>query len=268
MHKPEYIYGINTLTSLLKINAGSRRIYNIFILENKVNSERIREIITLAESKSISVRIVNEKFFYEILKYENFSDFKRQAGNLDSKDEFYSSQGIAAEVSGYNYSDFDRDIKEKKDNKSVLVILDGITDVGNFGSILRNCSAFGVGGVIITRDRSVSVNRRVSKISSGALEEVKIYKVVNLARTISILKDKGYWIYGSTLGLTGNIVSVNKVSYAFPLALVLGSEKSGISRITEKNCDFLIKIDIENSIQSLNVSTASGIILYTIYIQR
>ncbi|GEM_PF-463634 len=277
----EYIYGINSVISLLNINAGNRKIYKVYILENKSNSKRIIEINSLCEIKSIPVEIVSKKYFYNLLELEyrpeyrlgySFDD-KILFAKLNLEKEFISSQGVIAEVSNYNYSNLEIDIgkltSKKDSNKdSIFVILDGVTDVGNFGSILRNCAAFSVSGVIITKDRSVNVNRRISKISSGALEEVKIYRVINLAKTIQYLKTKGFWIYGTTLENDKNINFIDSINYSFPAAVIFGSEYKGISQIVKKNCDFLIKIDLASSIQSLNVAVASGIVLYSMSIQK
>jgi 23S rRNA (guanosine2251-2'-O)-methyltransferase len=108
----------------------------------------------------------------------------------------------------------------------------------------------------------------VSKISSGATEEIRIYRVINLRRSIDMLKESGFWIYGSVTDSEANVKAVGSIEYNFPVAIVFGGEQNGLSRLVRNNCDFLIKINIEQSIQSLNVSVASGIILYTAYLQK
>ena len=145
-----------------------------------------------------------------------------------------------------------------------MVILDGITDVGNFGSILRNCSAFGVDGVIISKNRCVEVTSKISKISSGALEEVKIYRVVNIVRSMERLKAEDFWIYGTTVAEDPAVKSADEMNFTFPLAVIFGSEGKGIGHLISKKCDFLITIGMAGTMKSLNVSTASGIILYII----
>ena len=144
----------------------------------------------------------------------------------------------------------------------MLILLDEITDVGNFGSILRNCSAFGADGVIITKNRSVDANSRVSKISSGAMEEVKIYNVTNLSKTIELLKENGFWIYGTSSSDEKNILSAGDTEYVFPAAVVFGSEGKGMGKLVESKCDFLVTIEMFGHMQSLNVSTSSGIMLF------
>jgi 23S rRNA (guanosine2251-2'-O)-methyltransferase len=191
------------------------------------------------------------------------ADFSRRTPGEYLSEEFLSStQGIVAEVSNYSYSDLDTDLKELSNKKSLLLLLDEITDVGNFGSILRNCSAFGADGVIITKNRSVEANSRVSKISSGAMEEVKIYNVTNLSKTMELLKENGFWIYGTSSADVKNIMSASDTEYVFPAAVVFGSEGKGMGKLVESKCDFLVTIEMFGHMQSLNVSTSSGIMLF------
>jgi 23S rRNA (guanosine2251-2'-O)-methyltransferase len=145
-----------------------------------------------------------------------------------------------------------------------MIITDQVTDVGNFGSIVRNCRAFGFQGIIISKKRSVALGSRVSKISAGALEGVSVFRVPNLVMAIKMLKSGGFWIYGTTLEETGDVQDLERTVFSFPMALVLGSEDRGMSRIVTENCDFLISISLTGEMQSLNVSVASGIILYHI----
>jgi 23S rRNA (guanosine2251-2'-O)-methyltransferase len=173
-----------------------------------------------------------------------------------------STQGIVAEVSNYSYSELDTDLKALSQKRGLLLLLDEITDVGNFGSILRNCSAFGADGVIITKNRSVDANSRVSKISSGAMEEVRIYNVTNLSKAQELLKENGFWIYGTSSSDEKNVQSAGDIEYIFPAAVVFGSEGKGMGKLVESKCDFLVKIEMFGHMQSLNVSTSSGIMLF------
>ncbi len=136
-----------------------------------------------------------------------------------------NSQGICARVSPYNYADLEHYLNKEAGGKSKLVVLDGITDVGNFGSIIRNCNAFDFEGIIIPERRSVALNERVSRISAGALEEVKIFRVVNIVRTIKELKDRGFWIYGTTLEITPEVKYLDEVR--FYISSCAGSWKRG-----------------------------------------
>ena len=254
----DFLYGVNTITSLLNINAGHRKIYEIVINSTKLRSSRITEIIQKAKVKNISIHYLNPKDFINYLK-ANITGQSVEEG-------LQSSQGIIAKTSQYNYSDFgqalENELKDKKDG--LLVILDEITDVGNFGSILRNCSAFAVDGVIISKNRCVSASTRVSKISSGAMEELKIFVVVNIANTIERLKGKGFWIYGTTVAYEQKAVSADEINYTFPLAVVFGSEEKGIGSLIKKKCDYLITVKTSGIMKSLNVSSASAVTLFII----
>ena len=143
----EYLYGINPVYSLLTINAGKRKIYQILVSRSRIKDSRINNILTEAEKKNIEIVEVDPVQFDKI------------------SSEDVNSQGISARVSPYNYNDLERYLNKEAGDKSKLVILDGITDVGNFGSIVRNCNAFGFEGIIIPERRSVALNERGSKIS-------------------------------------------------------------------------------------------------------
>lgn len=249
----EYIAGINPVYSLITGNAGRRKIYKIIISSQRENDRRIRNIILEAENRNIIIEKFSPDRFYDV-----------SPKNINS-------QGILAVVSPYNYVDLDNWINKITDERkktgrceSRLVILDGITDAGNFGSIIRNCGAFGSDGIIVPKRRSVALNERISKISAGALERVRVFREVNLVKTIKKLKDNGFWIYGTTLNVTPEVKYLSEVDFAFPMALVLGSEDKGISRLVSENCDIMISIKLSGDVQSLNVSVASGIILYRI----
>ncbi len=248
----EYISGINPVYSLITENAGRRKIYKVIINSQRKKDARVKSIITWAESRNI---------YIEELDPEQFD-------NIFAK--IINPQGILAIVSPYNYADLDDYLGKEMDrescgkSKSRLIILDGVTDVGNFGSIIRNCNAFSFEGIIVPKRRSVALNERVSKISAGALERVKVFRVTNIVKTIKELKEKGFWIYGTTLDVTPEVKYLNEVNFTFPMALVLGSEDKGIGRLVSDNCDIMISIKLIGRIQSLNVSVASGIILYRV----
>jgi 23S rRNA (guanosine2251-2'-O)-methyltransferase len=247
----EYIYGINPVYSLIIANAGRRKIYRVIINTGRKRDPKIQRIIKEAGKKGIGV---------EELKSPRFNDIVCE--------DAAGCQGICARVSPYNYWDLDnyldRSFDKRFKNSGRLIALDGVTDVGNFGSIIRNCYAFGFNGIIIPAKRSVSLNKRVSKISAGALEEVKVFRVVNIVRTIRELKKRGFWIYGTTLDTGPGVSYLDEVNFIFPMVLVMGSEDVGISRLVRDNCDFMISIRLSGRMQSLNVSVSSGIILYEV----
>ena len=248
----ELLYGINNINSLLAINSGKRKIYEIILNKNRRNSPRVKEIINKAGKRNILVKELDSKNFLSFIN------------DKLTEEEIATTQGILAKVSSYNFYNLEQILETHSDKKRLFVILDEITDVGNFGSILRNCSVFGVDGVIISKNRSVDINRRVGKISAGALEEVKIFRVINIVKAIENLKEKGFWIYGTTLEIGSNVKLADEIEYSFPLAIVFGSEGKGIGRLVARNCDFMVRINMPGNMQSLNVSTAAGIMLYII----
>lgn len=141
---------------------------------------------------------------------------------------------------------------------ALVLILDGITDPHNLGAILRSADQFEVDLVLIPERRSVQANETVVKVSSGAAQYVPLSVVTNLTREIKTLKDNGFWIYGA------DMAGEESYSMSFPArtAIVMGSEGNGISQLVRKNCDHIISIPMRGHIDSLNVSVATGILLY------
>lgn len=168
-------------------------------------------------------------------------------------------QGVVAEVKPFNYSSVDEILYAcKKKTNPLILILDEVSDPHNFGAIIRSCDAFDVDGIIIKSRNQVPVNMTVSKVSTGAIDFVKIAKVNNLVNTISTLKDNGFWIYAAD---GSGKDDYSKLKYDGPIALVLGSEGFGISRLVLENSDFIVKIPMYGHVNSLNVSVATGILL-------
>lgn len=171
-------------------------------------------------------------------------------------------QGIILVIKDFVYCDIE-DFITKED--AFLVILDHIEDPHNLGAIIRTCEASGVDGIILPKNRSVSVNATVMKTSAGALDHVKIANVSNLKNTIEKLKKNGFWIVGTDLE---NSVDYRKIDYSGKIALVIGSEGFGMSRIVRESCDFIANIPMYGKVNSLNASVASGIMIYEIIRQR
>ncbi|MFQ5917454.1 MAG: 23S rRNA (guanosine(2251)-2'-O)-methyltransferase RlmB [Candidatus Binatia bacterium] len=176
-------------------------------------------------------------------------------------------QGVGAKVLSYIYSDFADLLKDLPHSAghNWILILDGVTDPRNFGSLLRTAEGMGIHDVIIPRDRSVGVTPTVVKTSAGAALYLKIYRVTNLRRAISELKGKGYWVIG--LQADGKEVVFGR-SYPEKLVVVLGSEGAGIRPLIREECDFLTFIPMRGKIASLNVSVSAGVFLYELVRQR
>ncbi len=175
-------------------------------------------------------------------------------------------QGIAAQVAPYVYWDLTDLIERAKQTpEPVIVIADGIEDPHNLGAIIRTSEALGVQGLIIPQRRAAGVTSTVMKVAAGALENMAIARVVNLNQAIIKLKDAGFWIYGTTTD-TDNLL--HQTNFSGAVGLVVGSEGSGLSQLTEKNCDQLVAIPLRGKTPSLNASVAAAIALYEVFRQR
>ncbi len=175
-------------------------------------------------------------------------------------------QGIVAEVEEYGYVSLEEVIKKHKDDKNVsLAILDGLEDPHNLGAILRSADASGIDGIIIPKNRSVQLSSTVAKVSTGAIEYVDVIQVVNLVNTIKTLKENGYWIIG--LELDGS-VDYRKQDYTGKIAVIIGSEGRGISKLVKENCDYLVNIPMVGHVNSLNASVSASILFYEILRNR
>lgn len=185
---------------------------------------------------------------------------------LDAYAEGGLHQGIVAESGAYRYTELKTLIDSLKAvDQPLLLLLDGIQDPHNFGAIIRNAEAFGVHGIIIKKDRQVEVTATVAKVAAGSLEKVAIVQVSNLSQTIHLLKEAQYWIVGSSLSTETDYRGFN---YRGPIALAIGSEGEGLSRLVQDNCDLLVKIPMVGSINSLNASAATAVLLAQVYASR
>lgn len=237
------IEGRNPVLEALKNN---REIDKLMI--NKDSKEgSIKKIIAMAKDSGVVIQQVDRH-------------------KLDEISQSHNHQGVLALTSEYKYYELDEIMSEaaKKDEDPFFIILDGITDPHNLGSIIRTADAVGAHGVIIPKRRSVHITPIVNKASAGAVEYMPVCKVTNIVNTIKTLKDKGLWIAAADMG--GE--SFYKQNLKGPLALVIGSEGEGISRLVKKNCDFTVSMPMSGNISSLNASVAGGIILYEVYRQR
>lgn len=165
-------------------------------------------------------------------------------------------QGIIVDVNDYEY----KDIKSIGNDENMVVILDHLEDPHNFGAIIRTCEARGVKTIIIPKDRSVVVNETVVKTSTGAISRVNIVQVNNLVNAINKLKDMGFFVYAAEAG--GE--DYRTVDYADKVALVIGSEGFGCSRLVVENSDMIVSIPMKGEVNSLNASVAAAILIYGI----
>ena len=214
---------------------------NVF---NEIDIKNIRKVYL---SKNFNDKNIIEYIKQNKIKYI-VSDSKVMDGIIKN------NQGIIVDINDYEY----KPIEIIDDN--FVVILDHLEDPHNFGAIIRTCESRGIKNIIISRDRSVSVNETVMKTSVGALNHVNIIQVTNLVNAINYLKTQGFFIYGAE----ADGVNYKNVSYSDKICLVVGSEGKGISPVVRKNCDEVISLPMKGHVNSLNASVAAAILIYGI----
>jgi len=237
------IFGRRPVLEVLKSDEQLEKIYLLF----GQTGEIIYEIRKLAKQHKIPLTELPFDKFKKISSASN-------------------TQGIIALKSTQKYFSVEELIDFSKQSKyPTLLILDSIQDPHNLGAVLRTAECVGVDGIIITTHNSASINETVVKTSAGAVEHLKITKITNLPQLLDLLKEEGFWIVGSSLV---NAIDFHQPDYKIPIAIVIGNEEKGIRSIVAKKCDYLIKIPMAGQIQSLNVSVATGVLLYEIERQR
>ena len=240
----DQIEGRNSVLELLE---SGKDINKIYIAKGEKHGSINKIIAKAKENKVVIVEIEKEK--------------------LNNMAQTNSPQGVIAIVPPFDYASVDDILNEakSKNEKAFILILDGIEDPHNLGSIIRTAETAGVHGIIIPKRRSAQVNSTVNKTSAGATNFMKIARVNNINETIEYLKEHDIWIYGTDgeakemyydEDMTGNV------------AIVIGSEGFGISRLVRENCDFLLKIPMKGKITSLNASVSAGIVMYEVAKQR
>ena len=177
------------------------------------------------------------------------------------------SQGVLAMVAAKDYMDIERllEVSSQGDDLPFYVVLDGIEDPHNLGAILRTADASGVHGVIIPRRRAVGLTVAVSRASAGAVEYVPVARVSNIPQTVSKLREEGVWTVG--VDMTGD-GDYTQADYRQPVALVIGAEGKGLSRLVKERCDLLVTIPMKGHISSLNASVAAALVMYEVMRQR
>lgn len=212
---------------------------------------------------------LNEKMSQQLQKLSKTADTIVQKVPKQKLDQLSSDnhQGVIAYVAAYQYASLeDLFAKAKERNEDpFFVILDELEDPHNLGSILRTADAAGVHGIIIPKRRSVGLTATVAKTSAGALEYVPVVRVTNISDTITELKERSVWIAG--LDMEG-AQDYRYLDGTMPLALIVGNEGKGISRLVKKNCDFVVNLPMVGEVSSLNASVACSLLLYEVYRKR
>ncbi|MFN3873759.1 MAG: 23S rRNA (guanosine(2251)-2'-O)-methyltransferase RlmB [Ignavibacterium sp.] len=250
------IIGRKPVLEALNSDEEITQVYILFGQEGGI----INAIRVAAKKKGIKVNQIPAEKFRQLVKDKN----AQGVAAVKSSQKFYTLQEIIQFSKNKNLKALSSG-ESSGESFPLLLILDSIQDTHNVGAILRTAECSGVDGIIITRHNSAPINETVVKTSAGASELVKICQVNNLANAIDELKKEGYWIVGSYLG---NSKPYTEIDYKLPLALIVGNEEKGIRKLTAEKCDFLVHIPMKGKIQSLNVSVATGILLFEILRQR
>ena len=240
----DQIEGRNSLLELLE---SGKDINKIYVTRGERHGS-INKILGIAKERKIIVVEKDKRQMDEMAQEENY-------------------QGVIAIVPPFEYVEIQEILQEaaEREEEPFILILDGIEDPHNLGSIIRTAETAGVHGIIIPKRRAVSVNSTVNKASAGAVEHMKIARVTNISDAIEELKQAGLWICGT---------DINSEKYYYnqdltgPLGIVIGNEGKGISSKVKKNCDFNVKIPMKGKVTSLNASVSTGIIVYESVKQR
>ena len=247
--KEEKIYDdqIEGRNSVIELLESKKDINKIFVTKGERHGS-INKILAMAKERNV---IIVEK------------DKKQMAQMAQTP----NHQGVIAIVPPFEYCEIE-DILENakiKNEDPFVLILDGIEDPHNLGSIIRTAETAGVHGIIIPKRRAASVNSTVSKVSAGAVEHIKIARVTNISDSIQKLKDNGLWICGTDIDAKNYYYDQDLKG---PLGIVIGNEGQGMSEKVKKNCDFLVKIPMKGKVTSLNASVSTGIVVYEAVKQR
>lgn len=239
----ELLGGKNPVVEALR---SGRELNKIWIAEG-INKKSVGEILSLAQKAKVIVQYVPKKKLDSLLESNH--------------------QGVVASVAAYRYAEIDDvfELAAKRQEDPLILILDELEDPHNLGSILRTADAAGVHGIIIPRRRSVGLTAVVAKASTGAIEYVPVVRVNNLSQTVTQLKDRGVWIAGTdALGSA----DYRTMDATLPLAIIIGSEGKGMSRILKENCDFLYHLPMLGQVTSLNASVAASLLMYEVLRKR
>lgn len=238
----EMIAGKNPVLEALR---SGREINKLWIAEG-VKKSGVQELMELAKERGVLIQFVPKQ------KIDKLAE---------------NHQGIVASVAAYNYAELDDLFKaaQTKNEDPFFIILDELEDPHNLGSIMRTADAIGAHGIIIPKRRAVGLTAVVAKASTGAIEHVPVVRVTNLAQTVDELKDRGVWIAGTD---AKGSQDYRKMDATLPLALIIGSEGKGMSRLLKEKCDFLYHLPMIGHVTSLNASVAASILMYEVYRKR
>ena len=249
VEKPKYEYKeeknyddqVEGRNSVLESLESGKDINKIFLSRGEKHGS-INKIIAIAKERKIMLVEKDKRQMDQMAQTENY-------------------QGVIAIVPPFEYCEIEDILEEAKNRKEepFILILDGIEDPHNLGSIIRTAETAGVHGIIIPKRRAASVNSTVNKVSCGAVEHMKIARVTNISDAIEKLKQEGLWICGTDINTEKYYYNQDLTG---AIGIVIGNEGTGMSEKVRKNCDFLVKIPMKGKVTSLNASVSAGIIIY------
>jgi 23S rRNA (guanosine2251-2'-O)-methyltransferase len=245
----EFLYGRQAVVETLR--AGRRKVFKLFVAENVQDKGTLAESLSLAARQGVPVQHVP----------------RAQLDKLN-----LGHQGIAAEVGGYPYTDLDAILSAGKNREGrqptplLVLVLDCVQDPQNLGTLLRTAEAAGVDGVIFPEHRAASITPAVVNASSGAVEHLRVARVTNVTNSLKALQEADVWIAGLEFVPEAQLYTQADLTGA--LALVVGSEGQGMSRLVKETCDFIIRLPMYGKVGSLNVAVAGSIALYEVLRQR
>ncbi len=244
--RTEQIFGLHAVKEMLETSPD--RILNVWIQE-AINSESVSAIHDEVNKLGLSVQTTPRAAMSRMTKNQNH-------------------QGVIIEVKPAKKktdNDLDNILELNKDNNPLYLILDSVQDPHNLGACIRTADATGVTAIIIPKDRAASINETVRKVASGAVENVTVVSVVNLVRAIKKIKESGAWVVGADGDAEQSLFDMN---LKVPTAIIMGGEGKGMRKSVLNECDYVASLPILGKIESLNVSVATGVILYEVIRQR
>lgn len=245
-----HIYGLSPVLEALRAR---RRPIQKILIASGANPSRLKDLTEAAQRAGVKIETRDRRALDELTRNANHQGIVAITAEARTSPK---------RNSGYIEADA---ILGSLSERPLLVLLDGIEDPHNLGAILRTCEGAGVDGVFIPEHRAAGLNETVAKTSAGAVEYVRVARVTNLVRLIEDLKERNIWVVGIEGGAETRYTDFN---FNAPLALVMGSEGRGIRRLVREHCDAIVSIPMYGQLNSLNVSVATGIVLFEILRQR
>ena len=240
----DMIYGIHPVQEALR--SKTRNVTQLYVSDSKAGHRAVEDIIRLAKRQNVKIDRIDNKTLDRLTRNANH-------------------QGIMAKIQPVKLMKLSNAIYESDGNKKDLwLAVDEMTDPQNLGAIIRSAACLGFSTIILPNRRTVGITPAVYKVACGAIENINIVEVANLSAALTDLKEEGFWIYGADAG--GE--SVTEIKFPAKTCIVMGSEGTGISNLLEKQCDTIVSIPTCGKIDSLNVSVATGVLLYEAYRQR